>query len=72
MALIHSERRASSRLVVRSCERCETGEHVVAVSRTERAVYFRCSQCGLVYAMTKPEPTVDWVWDRLYHPAGRL
>jgi hypothetical protein len=73
MALaIHFERRSSSRLVVRPCKRCQTSENVVGVSRTECAVYFRCSQCGLVYAMTKPEASPDWVWDKLYHPTVRI
>ena len=73
MALVvHPERRGLSRLVVRPCEQCQTIENVVAVSRTECAVYFRCSRCGLVYAMTKPETPLDWLWDKLYHPTVRI
>jgi len=46
--------RRSDRLTVPPCERCGS-RNTAAACRTDYVVYVRCSDCGEVWSLPKPE-----------------
>jgi hypothetical protein len=59
------DRRQADRLTVPACAGCPAADSpLVAVVRTDYVVYFRCSACGHVTIVQKPE------WDKLQRESG--
>jgi len=54
-----AENREGDRIETPACPQCNTPACMSVVSRTEFVIYFRCSQCGHVQSVRKPNWNVE-------------